>query len=289
MTDLVRQAPLSWWEVVRAQISLVFFSRRKGVAIFLAFVLAQVVALAGFGVILGVTITVNDELSEVGMTSVAEFQDELEIDAPRAVVSLGAVFFLLTGFALFWPFGIWSRERPSERGYHWSLPVSQKTHDLARVVAGAVLLLSIIVAVYIVSMILSIVSGTPSGLGSMSPTFWGGLILGPLVAYMFASIFLVRFEHPAGWFWGVVGGVSLISTATQLAGLDPINRMMKRMAVGSFGFFHAIAGSVWSGFSEGAEGWGGSGGWGWWAAWCLWMVVLASGVVLAASTRRTSR
>ena len=287
MTSLAKQAPLSWLELFSAQTAVVYLTRRKGVAIFLAFVLAQVIALAGFGVILGITITINDEVTNVGVTSISDFQEELDLEAPRSILSLGAAFVLLSGFALFWPFSVWSRERPSERGYHWSLPVPRQIHDLARVAAGAALLLAMLVGVYVASILFSIVGGHTEGLGSMPLGFWGGLVLGPLIPYALVSIFAVRFEHPAGWFWGLFGALGMLSTISGLVGLTGVNSLLKGLAVGPLGLFSAVGGSVWSGISGGVAGWGGASGLGWCGVWGVWMALLAGAVVLAASARRT--
>lgn len=290
-------ARLGWLAILRAQVELVYRCRRRGLAILLFFVLAQVIALAGFGVILGLTVTTNTVETEIGMAPIGAFHEMLAIDPPRAVSALSVSFLLLCGVALFWPFGVWGHEPPARRGYHWAMPVDRRVHDLARVKAGAIVLWAVVVLVYAVSILVSVVSGQAAGLGSLGPLFWACILLGPLLPYLLTSPILVRSEHPAAVFWGGLGAIALVSTLAGLTGIDSLNRWIAAFFVGPGGLVRALTSPVWT---ELRRSWAtghlsldtaslvavdGLSAGGWFGIWCLWMVACAGLVVVAASGR----
>ena len=278
-------SPLSWRQVFAAQLRLCFLRRRQGQAIFLAFVLTQVVALAGFGVILGLTISSNEGETQVAMAPIENLEQAMHISSEQAVSGLGVAFHILAVFALFFPFAVWSNEQPSKRGYHWAMPVDRRAHDLARVAAGVVLLLGIEAIVYATSVFVSLVSGQSAGLADLSPLFWLALFLGPLVPYAMNSVLLVRSEHPAGWLWGSIGAMALVSTFSTLLGLGPLVRLIEGVFIGSSGLLQAVVGPIWSGWAAQPT----ADGLAWLGVWVLWIGLFGVAIVVAASTRASSR
>jgi len=277
--------PLGWRQVFAAQLKVCFLRRRRGQAIFLAFVLAQVVALAGFGVILGLNISIDGEETTVAMAPLENLEKAMNVSAEQAVSGLAIAFHIMAVFAFFFPFAIWSNEQPSKRGYHWAMPVDRRTHDLARVAAGVVMLLGMLTIVYGVSMLVSLVSGNSAGLGSLSLTFWLALFVGPLLPYALNSVLLVRCEHPAGWLWGGLGALALISTFSTVLHVKGVTRLIEIVFAGSWGLLQGIVGPIWSEWAGRPT----TGGAEWLGVWVLWMALFVVGIVVAASARTRSR
>lgn len=270
--------------VARAQLRLVAGRPKRGVAIGLALALAQIVALAAFGIVFGIHITIGQEETVVQFSRVADFQEELEYPLDEGATAVLVAFACQLICGLFWPFHVWREETPGRRGYHWAMPVDRRTHDLVRVAVGALGLAAIGALLYGAALATALASGHAAGLGQFSLPFWLCLALAPLVPYAYASILTVRCQDPGAWLWGGAGAVLGLWALAAMLDLDAVQTVLYQVFAGPLGLARAAAGPVYDEiFHRGAAA-GGP----WLLAWAVWLALLAGGVVLAASTRPRS-
>jgi hypothetical protein len=87
-----------------------------------------------------------------------------------------------------WALAVWHGELPHGRSYHWSLPVSRCSHDLARVAAGAVWLVASYATLAVAG---ALVAAGAGGWGSLVAigSDWLPVFAGPLVVYLLIAPF----------------------------------------------------------------------------------------------------
>lgn len=264
--------------VFRAQLALAAAPPRVFPAVVLFVVLAQTFLLALAGRVIALGITFDGEGVEVALGAsidhLARGVTSLPVDEGTAALLFAAGAALAWG--LFLPFHLWRGEVPSRRGYHWTMPVAHRQHDLLRVAAGAVWLLAIVAALLATAVATAALAGHGGGLGALSAWVWPSVLLGPLVPYLAVSVALVRAEHPAAWVWGTLGVGFMLWTVATAARIEPIRALLRYGVAGSLGLLRALAGPVLgetvAPFSTGPQ---------WllaWLAWtalsgaCLWVV-----------------
>lgn len=258
--------------------------RREGGSLIVIFLIAAVqgVAMAAFGVVLGITISTGDTETHVGFSRLLEFQQFFRVGVDRGVVGLIAVWIVCSISALFWPYGVWSGETPSNRGYHWSLPVERSLHDLMRVWAGGLLLLAVTTVAALAALAAAALAGNTAGLAQISGWIWPAWLLGPLVPYLLVSIFTVRFDVSGGWFWGGIGVLATVTTALTAAGWDAPGRLLGTLLIGELGLVQAVGGPVlalWkkAPFEARAD---------WLIAWLVWVALFKLLLFVAARAPR---
>ena len=117
------------------------------------------------------------------------------------------ITFALLWIALVTPLVMWRDEDPSQRAYHWSMPVSPVVHALARTFAGWCWLM-IATALLLIGHV-AIVAFTERITGVAQPyskiaSWWEWLIpfTSLTVAYLFASAAAVGARRPIVWLFG---------------------------------------------------------------------------------------
>lgn len=270
--------------IFRAQLALAIAGRRWGIAVALTYVLTQTIALALAGIILGVSVSSGEGETVVALgtriSQMKELGSEQLLDEGIASVIFAAGALAVWGF--FWPFRVWRGEVPSRRGYHWAMPVDRMTHDLLRVAGGAVSLLVLEFSVISVALVTSALAGHTTQFAELTPFFWFSAFAAPTVLYLFVSAALVRAEHPAGWVWGVLGGIFLVWTLVEVTGLGFTTAAFRPLFVGRFGLVSALVGPVWRETILGAVPTGGS----WLVGWAIWAALALAAVLLAARSGR---
>ncbi len=93
---------------------------------------------------------------------------------------------------------VWAGEGPGHRRYHWSLPVPRETHDLLRILMGAVWLLLGIAVFCVVGTLLESAVLREQWLAHAS-LFYVGLFVTPLLVYTLAMLFVILLERPVFW------------------------------------------------------------------------------------------
>lgn len=279
--------PPALGQVFRAQLALARPGR--GGLLALVLVLAQVVAIVGFGGILGVSVAAHDRGVETILWSRL---GDIRMELPAVVFALLFVMGSLGVWGLIAPLVVWRAESPSARGYHWSMPVNRRTHDLLRVAAGAVWLLAAGVFWLLALLLCAALSGRVAELAGFGPAAWLDLLVGPLLVYLLASVTAVRCERPAAWFWGTLGVLSFgwaLLQAAQLEGwrLGAVAAIPEAIAAGRFGLGTALAGAVArdAAAAVGRELAFGAGPGRWALTAALWLALAAAAVYAAASAR----
>lgn len=142
-----------------------------------------------------------------------------------------------------WPTILWHREAPSQRVYHWSLPVTRTAHDLMRVLVGLLYLLAICAVLGVIG---AIGDGTLSYFTAGGPQAWAGFFLIPLVAFVLMTPLALWSDYPVtrrlltGFV--VFGFVSVIAEAR---GFDWFARAMSfLLADGRWSFAETLTGGV---------------------------------------------
>ncbi len=269
---------LSFGRVFAIQLRLVLGRGWRGRAIGFGLVLVQLVAMVLFGVILSISI----DREGVSFTQAVDFAESFPVPLTRATAALLVCLLAQLIIAWFGPFKLWDGEPPSRREYHWAMPVAKGRHDLARVLAGVVVLLGWGAALYGSVLVLALVGGQAGGLAGVAPLAWASLFLGPLLWYLVTSFFTVRMEHPSGWIWSIVGVTAAMTTLSQLLPLGPVVRILGHLLFERFGIVTAVAGPVGASLLgiEGVrmETWP--------LAWLVWVAALSALVVWGAHDRR---
>lgn len=83
-----------------------------------------------------------------------------------------------------WGIATWWHEPPGRREHLLALPVDITTHELARIAAGALWLLTMIAATAAAAMIVQVIAGRADALGDLVPAAWLSLFSAPLLAYL---------------------------------------------------------------------------------------------------------
>lgn len=284
MSDTNRSPLPSLTGIFRAQLVLAVAGRRWGIAVALTYVLGQTIALATAGMILGLAISSGEGETLVALGTRLSQIEELGpghlLDEGIASLMFAAAALAVWGF--FWPFRVWRGEVPSRRGYHWAMPIDRMTHDLLRVAGGAVWLLVLALCVVSVALVASALAGHAGRFAELTPFFWFSVFAAPMLLYLFVSAALVRAEHPAGWVWGTLGGIFLVWTLVEVAGLGFPADAFGPLFVGRYGLLVALVGPVWRETVIGAVPTGG----GWLVGWTIWAALALTAVLIAARSGR---
>lgn len=180
--------------------------------------------------------------------------------------------------ALFWSFGItWREEGPSDRSYHWSLPVDRGGQQLLRAAAGWVLLAGVLV----VGLLAGWAGGAviQGGMAPGDPAVLAGLLPAATVLYLVGGLFALLADRPLLWLvvaYVSVGGARVVGT---LAGWGWLERVVAEVV--SSGPLSLTAASVVPRSVSGALG-GSSVTVAPWQAVGLWLAVTAALTVAAA-------
>lgn len=179
---------------------------------------------------------------------------------------------------LLWPFATaWKGEGPSDRAYHWTLPVDRARHQLLRTGAGWVLL----VAVLAVGLLLGWIGGVLVQ-GSMAvgdPEVLAGLLPAATVAYLVGAGFALLFDRPVLWLfvsWVGLGAADLLGRIPGLGwipgAVDAVFLSGAHSLAAAANLPRAVSGDL-GGSSVTTAPWEAAG---------LWLVVASAAVALSA-------
>lgn len=130
--------------------------------------------------------------------------------------------------ALFWSFGItWREEGPSDRSYHWSLPVDRGGQQLLRAAAGWVTLLAVLAVGLLAGWIgAGFVQG---GMSFGDPAVLIALLPAATVLYLVGGLFALLADRPLLWLvvaYVAVGGARGVAA---LAGWGWLERFVEQV------------------------------------------------------------
>ena len=154
--------------------------------------------------------------------------------------------------AAIWPLLVWRGEPWGNRDYHSALPVERMTHDLLRVLSGAVwLMIGVSVSALLALFVTMHVHGgapIPTSNGGHvhyhpSAAFWGNFYLAPLIMYTFVSILPLAVRRPLEWIVAILAGFLFVVVAMPNLNRDIGERLFDFM-YHPFGIFSALWGET---------------------------------------------
>lgn len=274
--------PARWTNVVRAQLRLLRHTTRfeilkLSVAACGLFIVA--VFNTGIPILSG---TSGPEGSVWTFTTFGTAEFGL-VDAP-GLMALVLVYILGCGLGLLRPLLDWAGEPPRRRGFHWSLPVARAHHDLARVTAGLVNMLGMIMILLSASVIGLVLGGNAGSLAVVNTTAWVSILLCPVVVYLAVSVVCILSNRPGVVLWTGFFGVTLPHVVFTLIEFAPGERLFGAISNGPVshtvllvnGFFPSLANKFPAGTHD------------WWVAAAFWLIMAGGGVVAAALRHRES-
>lgn len=271
--------------VARSQLRLLLRRKPRAMWITFAVVALQISLIASVGIIFGVTISSgHDQGTTVLFSRVSNFADGLEFPFDEGTAALAAVAVAAAFWAFFWPFRVWGEELLGKRGYHWTMPVDRRTHDLVRVGVGAVGLVCVVALFLLLALVVSILAGNDQLYRGFGALFWIDLLAAPPVIYLLVSIPVVGSRHPAAWLWSVLGGCALLVSLSQALELTGVSALLEGLALGPVGLLSTLGQPVVAELAA----WGPYPAGRWIAGWLLWLAIGAVGVAFAAGRRPRS-
>ena len=287
-------SPPSFLTVVRAQLNLAvayMFVRRSVVA---ALVTVTLVGLFSFADGMpAIRISDPDGATDASQREVSVmFVGEAFESLSRGVVGLCTVFFMAALYGFVSPFRVWRDTSLRQRGYHWTLPVARRRHDLIRVAAGGVPLLVMLVILAGMALVGMVLGGHAATLHLVPLSFWAALGLTPMLLYLLSTIAVLRSDRPARPILIALGSFYLLYMMTLFAGGDVLTHFGEQLVVGPYSLTVAVVGPVMHLIEQGlvddpgarlariglpVDAWP--------AAFTLWLSIALAGVIAAASIR----
>lgn len=223
--------------VFRAQMALLLAPPRLGFLLGTGYLLVQALALASFGVLVGVQITISG--------------DEITVELPRLSAigvdeGLGAWAWTVGALLLigcFFTGRVWRGAKGKQRHYHWAMPIDRRRHDLLRVGAGSTALLAISLIFLAATATTALLFGHGAALARFSPAAWIAAILGPQLLYLLISALnIATHGQRRRWILAIlVGWVGLYTLLAALGG-EPFLLGLTQVFWGPFGLATALAG-----------------------------------------------
>ncbi|MEX0894074.1 MAG: hypothetical protein WEB88_18030 [Gemmatimonadota bacterium] len=142
--------------------------------------------------------------------------------------------------ALLWGAVVWHAQDPEHRMEHREMPVAFKVHDLARVLAGALLFAGAYGVIALATLFDPPVIGGPSALSA-----WHlfGVAAGLMAAYLFGSAAGIALRHPIAGLAIFVVGYMLLGQVLMVVLEQPARRVVTDV-LGTWGLEVAVAGPV---------------------------------------------
>ena len=231
--------PVGWLDAVGIQRRMLWRGRRRDVITFLVVAVAMLVVTS-----LNVKVPVihGHDAPDGSMSVRFEMFSEADfglVPTPGLLVVILS-FAVLIFAALFWALSVWMGEGPSRRSYHWTMPISRASHDLARVAAGGLWLLLGILIMWLAAIVGLAVGGRLDAVGAVSVMGWVNYVVAPVIIYLLVSIAGVSSDRAgrlvAYVFLGTVGSYVLFT----LINLEPVARVFHEIIDGTFGYQRAL-------------------------------------------------
>ena len=274
--------PMRWSTAVGTQLRFLLRGRRRDMIIFLVFVVAvQVIA----AVNAKMPVLHGQDAEDGGVTMRFEWFAETDfglVSSPGLIAVILSFSILLIA-SLVWALAVWYRESPSERGYHWALPVERGAHDLARVTAGGLWLLVGLVVMLAAVILGLVIGGRGVALSSVSVVGWTNYFLGPITVYLLVSVAAVGFDRPGrvvGFTYLFTVGMYMLFT---LADFEFGRRIFHELVDGNLGYQRALAEGF---FGDLVPLPSGERTVGWFFPAAMWIGLALGGVIVAAQRRR---
>ncbi|MEX2610189.1 MAG: hypothetical protein WEA24_09610 [Gemmatimonadota bacterium] len=140
--------------------------------------------------------------------------------------------------ALLWGAVVWHAQDPDHRMEHREMPVDFKTHDLARVLAGALLFAGAYGVIAIAALFAPPVIGGPPALAGWQLF---GMAAGLMAAYLFGSAAGIALRHPIAGLSIFLVGYILLGQVLMVVVRHPTRRFVTEL-LGTWGLEPAVMG-----------------------------------------------
>jgi len=201
-------------------------------------------------------------------------------DAP-GLLAVFLAFLVVLFVALLRPFSMWAGEAPRERAYFWLLPVARWRHELARLVAGAVLLLAAIVGMAAIAALGLVIGGHTGALHALTRDAAINFVTGPLTVYLLSSAAVIGSDRPGRALLIAWMTITIPYIVFGLIDAQRMYQLFDAIAGGPYSYSAALVGGFIDALSQGAGATAGS----WPLAAALWLA-LSLGVAAWSVFRR---
>lgn len=162
--------------------------------------------------------------------------------------------------ALLVPMAVWKGEDPARRLYHWSMPVAQGEHALAKAFSGWTWTMAAMAGYLVWALGMALATGGSIGVeplldirrvedlhmtrAAVEPWRWVVPFTGATVLYLFGSALVLATRYPARWLGGGVVGFMFLS-AMQINGEpNPLLQAVRWAWTAPLGLQTALSGKV---------------------------------------------
>lgn len=171
-------------------------------------------------------------------------------NAPNGHIGTGPTYITaapVSLIALLLPFAVWRAESPSQRSYHWAMPVARSAHTYMRLFAGWSWMMAM-VAVYM-GFALAFIVGVPVFYGGSVGIFWAQWALfvpfvAATVAYLLTSIAVIASDHPWRWVGGIFVAYFILAIFAEALHLDLLRTITSEIVKGRYGVGPGVFGDI---------------------------------------------
>lgn len=140
-----------------------------------------------------------------------------------------------------WPLLVWQGEGPKQRSYHRTLPVGQTTHDLLKILSGA-LWLTLTVGLTL-GLLVVFTIGAPMDLLVPNASVLLNFVTGTLIVYLLVSLFPLLTDRPLEWLLGTAAGVAVLGNLPPGLRGNPLSEFLALVSGGEYGLGVALLGA----------------------------------------------
>ncbi|MCB1034799.1 MAG: hypothetical protein KDD47_13290 [Acidobacteria bacterium] len=266
--------------VFRAQLALLAAPPRLGFFVGLGYLLAQALALASMGLLFGLQIIVTGK----DFTVTAPRIDSMGVDPGLGSWGWAIGAMLLVG--LVFNGRVWRDTRGHQHDYHWAMPVDRRIHDLLRVAAGSLSLVTICIAFYGVTLLTALLCGHAAPLGRFPAAVWISAVLGPQILFLLASALkLAGGEGRTRYLVVAAAAFLFLNVLAGALGNESLFFALGQVFWGPFGLVTAVAGPSLAALLAGKAEIPGP----WLPAFTLWAFLALTAVTAAAGGLRARK
>lgn len=220
-------------------------------------------------------------------------------DPKTRLLTLWPIWLIVIGPV--WAIAVFYNEGPSQRLYHWSLPVGRLQHTAARLAAGVVWMWILFGVLIGAGAVMGAMDGDLWQFGEIKAAGWVNFFTGPLLGYLAVSVLTVASDYPLRWSFGIMFGFPLLmSTLQAWLGLDEVvETLLKPLGSLDWGLFPVMLGGLGGSVAELQHtlavmadpqyvSRGGISVEYWWTATPLWILLFVA-IVLAVASRHPDK
>jgi len=190
--------------------------------------------------------------------------------------------FIFVVITAFWSFRVWTDLPPGERATFLIYPVDRLTHCIIRIMAGALVIIAVFSAAWIMGALLCEIFGPGRSWFSNEAyvgSGWTKSFLGLLNSYLFGSILALSFKKPEIWYViKLPVGLTALGMSAELLKLHGLRKALTSIFLYPDGLSASFGNLFYTGTgSESLSPF---------HVFFIWMLILSVGVILSSRIRR---